>query len=57
MVEETQQTITLGMDIDMSEVGQTQEAKDAGNPSHLENLEEASRVNGMVPNQTEVVTP
>jgi hypothetical protein len=57
VVEETQQTTTVGMDIDMSEVGQSQQAKDAGNPSCPENPEEAPRVNGMVPNQTEVVAP
>jgi hypothetical protein len=52
VVEETQQTTTVGMDIDMPEVGQSQQAKDAGNPSHPENPEEAPRVNGTVPNQT-----
>jgi hypothetical protein len=57
VVEETQQTTTVGMDIDMPEVGQSQQAKDAGNPSCPENPEEAPRVNGMVPNQTEVVAP
>jgi len=38
------------MDIDMSEVGQSQQDKDAINPLHPENPEEAPRVNGTVPN-------
>jgi hypothetical protein len=38
------------MDIDMPEVGQSQQNKDVGNPSHPENPEEAPRVNGTVLN-------
>jgi hypothetical protein len=45
------------MDIDMPEVGQGQQARDVGNPSGPEKPEEASRVNGMVANQTEVFAP
>jgi hypothetical protein len=33
VVEETQQKETMGMDIDMLEVGQSQHAKDTSNPS------------------------
>jgi hypothetical protein len=39
----------------MMEVGQSHQAKDACNPLHPENPEEAPRVNGTVPNHTEVV--
>jgi hypothetical protein len=41
------------MDIDMPEMGQSQQAKDIGNPSCPEHTEEALRVNGTVPNQKE----
>jgi hypothetical protein len=50
MVEETQQKTTIGMDIDMMEMGQGQQAKDIGNPSCSKHIEEAPRVNGIVPN-------
>jgi hypothetical protein len=53
VVEETQPTTAVGMDIDMPEMGQGQQAKDACNPSCPEHAEEAQRVNGTTPNQTE----
>jgi hypothetical protein len=46
MVEETQPTIADDMDIDMPKMGQGQQDKDAGNPSHPEHTKEALRVNG-----------
>jgi hypothetical protein len=39
VVEETQQKIPMGMDIDMPEIGQSQQTQDTGNPSHSENPE------------------
>jgi hypothetical protein len=57
LVEETQQTTPVGMDIDMSEVGQIQQTRDTGNPSCSEIPEEALRVNGTVSNQIETVVP
>jgi hypothetical protein len=57
VVEETQQTTPVGMDIDMSEVGQSQQTQDVGNPSRSENPEESPRVNGTVPNQAEMAAP
>jgi hypothetical protein len=47
IVEETQQTTPVGMDIDVPEEGQGQQAEDTGNQVHPENPEEAPRVNGM----------
>jgi hypothetical protein len=57
MVEEAQPTTVVGMDIDMKETGQGQQAEDAGNPSHPEHAEGAQRVNGTAPKHTEVVAP
>jgi hypothetical protein len=57
VVEETQQTTPVGMDIDMLEVVQSQQTQDAGNPSCSKNPEEAPRVNGTVPNQIETTSP
>jgi hypothetical protein len=56
VVEETQQTTIVGMDIDMLEVGKNQQDKDAKNTSHPKNPEEALRVNGMVPNQIKSIS-
>jgi hypothetical protein len=39
VVEETQQTTPVGMDIDMMEVGQGQQDEDTRNILHLENPE------------------
>jgi hypothetical protein len=50
VVEETQQTIAVGMDVDMPEVGQRKQAKDRGNPSCPGNPEEAPMFNGTIPN-------
>jgi hypothetical protein len=55
--EETQQTTPAGMDIDMPEEGQGQQNEDAGNQVQPENPIEAPRVNGMAPNQEEMVMP
>jgi hypothetical protein len=49
-MEETQQTPPVGMDIDMSEEGQGQQANDTGNQVHLKNPDEAPRNNGTAPN-------
>jgi hypothetical protein len=57
VVEETQQTTTVGMDINILKGGQNQQVEDVGNPSCLENPEEAPRVNGTVPNQTKSFVP
>jgi hypothetical protein len=57
VVDETQQTIAVGMDIDMLEMGQGQQAKDADNPSCPEQVEEAPRENGTTPNQKEAAAP
>jgi hypothetical protein len=53
IVEETQQTAPVGMDIDVPKGGQGQQAEDASKNSHLKKPEEALRVNGTVPNQEE----
>jgi hypothetical protein len=57
IVEETQQTTPVGMDMDVPEGGQGQQAEDADNHSHSGNPEECPRVNGMVPNQEEMTAP
>jgi hypothetical protein len=54
IVEETQQTTLVGMDMDLLEEGQGQQVEDADNHSHSMNPEEHLRVNGMVPNQEEM---
>jgi hypothetical protein len=45
------------MDIDMLEVGHSQQTQDVGNHFLSEIPKEPLRVNGMVPNQTEMTTP
>jgi len=57
VVEEIQQTTPVGMDIDMSGVGQSQQTQDTRNPSRSEHPEEAPRVNGTIPNQAETTVP
>jgi hypothetical protein len=57
VVEKTQQTALVGMDIDMPELGQNQQTQDIGNPSRSKNPEEALTVNRTVPNQAEMVAP
>jgi hypothetical protein len=57
VVEETQQTTVVGMNIDIPEVGQIQQTQDTHNPSCPEKPEDAPRVNGTVPNQIEVTMP
>jgi hypothetical protein len=57
VVEETQQTTPLGMDMDRSDGGQGQQAECTGNHSYPKNPEETSRVNGTIPNKAETTTP
>jgi len=57
IMEETQQTTPVGMDMDVPEGGQGQQVEDAGNHSHFRNPKEGPRVNGMVLNQEEMTTP
>jgi hypothetical protein len=49
IVEETQQTTPIGMDIDTSKEGKGQQDEDASNQVHPKNPQEAPRVNGMAP--------
>jgi hypothetical protein len=57
VVEETQQTTHVGMDIDRPKEGQGRQNEDASSQAQPENPEEALRVNGTAPNQEEVVEP
>jgi hypothetical protein len=57
IVEESQQKTLVGMDLDVPEQGQGQQDENAGNQVHLENPKEASRVNGIAPNQAEMTVP
>jgi hypothetical protein len=57
MVEETQQTTPVGMDIDRPEEGQADRMRMQASQVQPENPEEAPRVNGMTPNQEEVTEP
>jgi hypothetical protein len=50
IVEETQQTTPMGMDIDVLEGGHGQKDEDAGNHLHPENPEASLRVNGTLLN-------
>jgi hypothetical protein len=50
ILEETQQTTPVGMDMDVPKGGQGKQAEDADNHSHYGNPKKHSRVNGMVSN-------
>jgi hypothetical protein len=50
VMEETQQSTPIDMDIDVPKGGQGQQDEDTGNHSHPGNLEEGLIVNGMVLN-------
>jgi hypothetical protein len=55
MVEEIQPTTMVGMDIDMPEMGQGQQAKEIGYPSHHEHAEETQRVKATTQNHEKVI--
>jgi hypothetical protein len=57
IVEETQQTIPMGMDKDVPEGVQIQQDEDSRNNLHPRNLEQGPRVNRTVLNQKEMTTP
>jgi len=57
IVEETQQTIPMDIDMDVPEGVQGQQDENSRNHSHPGNTKQGPRVNRMVPNQEEMTVP